>query len=49
MTKHQKQSIKNLDKICPKIIEQTEWFFGFVLGIITTIVVIVLVKLLFNI
>ncbi len=46
-TKLVKASIK-LDNKCPKIKEQTEWFFGYLLGIITTISFIVIVKLLIN-
>ncbi len=46
-TKLVKASIK-LDNKCPKIKEQTEWFFGHLLGIITTISFIVIVKLLIN-
>ncbi len=46
-TKLVKASI-NLDNKCPKIKEQTEWFFGYLLGIITTISFIVITKLLIN-
>ena len=46
-TKLVKASIK-LDNKCPKIKEQTEWFFGYLLGIITTISFIVITKLLIN-
>ncbi len=42
------KAAKFLDNKCPKIKEQTEWFFGFLLGIITTISFIVIVKLLIN-
>ncbi len=42
------KAVVNLDNKCPKIKEQTEWFFGFLLGIITTISFIVLTKLLIN-